>query len=306
MSAASSATKRPRTITPALLRGWPLPAPEGERGKEDRGRVLVVGGSRRVPGAAVLAGVAALRAGAGTLQIATSASVAPSVAVAIPEAYVVGLREDRHGEIARRAGRALRDELARCDAVVLGPGMREARGAIDVLEQRASRDRACTYVIDAGALEAVGRPSRMERAAPRALILTPHAGEMAKLCGLSREEVLARPLEIAREIARELDATIVLKGSETFVVAPDGTALRSTAGNIGLGTSGSGDVLAGVIAGLAARGASPLGAAAWGVFLHGRAGDVLARRIGPLGYLAREIAAEIPAMLREVGRTRAR
>jgi len=107
---------------------------------------------------------------------------------------------------------------------------------------------------------------------------------------------------VARAAAAQLGLVITLKGAHTFVVAPDGTAFQNDAGNVGLGTSGSGDVLSGVIAGLCARGASALQAAVWGVYLHAKAGDRLARRIGPLGFLARELLGEIPQLLRKLAR----
>jgi NAD(P)H-hydrate repair Nnr-like enzyme with NAD(P)H-hydrate dehydratase domain len=128
---------------------------------------------------------------------------------------------------------------------------------------------------------------------------------MAQIWGSTPEQVLADPLTIARAAARELGAIVTLKGAQTFVVAPDGRAFHNTAGNIGLGTSGSGDALSGVIAGLSARGASALQAAVWGVYLHAKAGDVLARRMGPLGFLAREVLTEIPSLLKGIAHSRA-
>ncbi|MBN8614911.1 MAG: hydroxyethylthiazole kinase, partial [Deltaproteobacteria bacterium] len=123
------------------------------------------------------------------------------------------------------------------------------------------------------------------------------AGEMAKLRGLEREAVNEAPLAVAHAAAKELGVLVVLKGPRTFVVTPAGRALEHRGGNAGLGTSGSGDVLAGVVGGLAARGATPAQAAAFGVYAHGRAGVILARRVAPLGYLASELLAEIPRAL---------
>jgi NAD(P)H-hydrate repair Nnr-like enzyme with NAD(P)H-hydrate dehydratase domain len=129
------------------------------------------------------------------------------------------------------------------------------------------------------------------------VIATPHAGEMARLWDCERRDVLNSPLQVARQAAKEFDVIVTLKGAETFVVAPDGTAFRNAAGNVGLGTSGSGDALSGVIAGLKARGADALQAAVWGVYLHAKAGDVLAARMGSLGFLARELLGEVPILL---------
>jgi hydroxyethylthiazole kinase-like uncharacterized protein yjeF len=152
-------------------------------------------------------------------------------------------------------------------------------------------------VVDAAPLAAFRGRQPPARRYPGGIIATPHAGEMAKLWGVSREQVLANPLELARSAAARLGIIVALKGADTFVAAPDGRVFHNTAGNMGLGTSGSGDTLAGVIAGLCARGAEPLQAAVWGIYLHAKAGEVLARKVAPLGFLARELLTEIPPLL---------
>ena len=185
----------PLRLTARLLRGMPLPDPDG--GKERRGRVLVIGGSLRVPGATMLAGIAALRAGAGKLQVATAADVALPLAVAMPEARVIGLPVDAQGGIAR-GSTALDQALAGCDAMLVGPGMRPAP-ATAALVQRARRQAAGLLVIDAGAL------SEDLRAPPgKPYVLTPHAGEMATLSGRSKCEVERDPQALARAFARQL------------------------------------------------------------------------------------------------------
>lgn len=288
---------RVRHIDAALLRRWPLPSVDGSQGKDDRGRVLVVGGSQQVPGAVILAGVAALRAGAGKLQIATSRSVATAVAVSVPEALVVGLRETSRGEIAAAACRTVHAQIDRADALLIGPGMLDARAGVHVLRHCVAGGTRAALVVDAAPLAAfAGRKPLPHRHAP-GIVLTPHTGEMAMFWGVKRHEVVGGGLQMARDAAAQLDAVIVLKGPQTWIVAPDGSAFRNTAGNVGLGTSGSGDTLAGLIAGLCARGAEPLQAAVWGVFLHAKAGESLAKKQGVLGFLARELLLEIPALL---------
>lgn len=295
-------TKGATRITDALLRKWPLPEPDGARGKEDRGKVLVVGGSEEIPGAVVLAALAALRAGAGTLQIATARSVARAMAIAVPEARVIGLPTDRNGELGRGCARALREELGECSALLIGPGMRDPSAAIELLRRCVGRAQGGALVIDAGSLDAFRGRKPLSTTYRGGIVATPHAGEMAHLWGVERDQVLAEPLALARQAAAKLRIVLALKGAETFVVAPDGTAFHNTAGNVGLGTSGSGDTLSGVIAGLCARGATPLQAAVWGVYLHAKAGDALARAMGPLGFLARELLAEIPRQMRRLSR----
>ncbi|PPT57166.1 NAD(P)H-hydrate dehydratase [Xanthomonas arboricola] len=287
------AASRVRMLTAAALRAMPLPAPGGD--KEQRGRVLIVGGSMRVPGAVLLAGEAALRTGAGKLQIATAASVAPGMALAVPEALVLGLAQNGQGEIVR-GHRALDGAMAACDAAVIGPGMASS-ATTTAMVRRAAEQAVCTLVLDAGALSRglrapIGRP----------FVLTPHAGEMATLAGDDKAAVEAAPGAYALKFAQKLRSVVIVKGADSFIAGPDGVVWMHRGGASGLGTSGSGDVLAGLIAGFAARGCDALTAALWGVFVHAAAGRQLARRIGPVGFLARELGLEVPGILHRLAR----
>lgn len=284
-------------ITPEMLRSLPLPLPHGDGDKEQRGRVLVVAGSVEVPGGALLAGIGALRAGAGKLQVATAASVAPHLALALPEALVTGLHETPEGGIAPDSAKKLAVRAARCDAVLIGPGMMDEPAAGALTAALLTALDGPGFVLDAAALTGLGAdPAPLHRHGGRA-VLTPHAGEMAALLGCDRESVTADPLGAARRAATRLRAVVVLKGGCTRIVSPQGEAWAYHDGGIGLATSGSGDTLAGILAGLLARGATPLQAAMWSVWLHGEAGNRLTRRHGPLGFLARELLAEIPAAM---------
>ncbi|MBB4726929.1 NAD(P)H-hydrate dehydratase [Xanthomonas arboricola] len=287
------AAPRVRMLTMAALRAMPLPAPGGD--KEQRGRVLIVGGSMRVPGAVLLAGEAALRTGAGKLQIATAASVAPGMALAVPEALVLGLAQNGQGEIVR-GHRALDGAMAACDAAVIGPGMASS-ATTTAMVRRAAEQAVCTLVLDAGALSRglrapIGRP----------FVLTPHAGEMATLAGDDKAAVEAAPGAYALKFAQKLRSVVIVKGADSFIAGPDGVVWMHRGGASGLGTSGSGDVLAGLIAGFAARGCDALTAALWGVFVHAAAGRQLAKRIGPVGFLARELGLEVPGILDRLAR----
>ncbi|MBB3780500.1 hydroxyethylthiazole kinase-like uncharacterized protein yjeF [Xanthomonas campestris] len=287
------AAARMRMLTAAALRSMPLPAPGGD--KEQRGRVLIVGGSMRVPGAVLLAGEAALRTGAGKLQIATAASVAPGMALAVPEALVLGLAQNGQGEIVR-GHRALDGAMAACDAAVIGPGMASS-ATTTAMVRRAAEQAVCTLVLDAGALSRglrapIGRP----------FVLTPHAGEMATLAGDDKAAVEAAPGAYALKFAQKLRSVVIVKGADSFIAGPDGVVWMHRGGASGLGTSGSGDVLAGLIAGFAARGCDALTAALWGVFVHAAAGRQLAKRIGPVGFLARELGLEVPGILDRLAR----
>lgn len=287
-------------IDPAWLRAHPLPVPAEDDDKSQRGTIQVVGGCAEVPGAVLLAGEAALRAGAGKLRLATVRSVAPQLAIAMPEALVVGLEETEEGRIAPGAARALLPRLNACAALLIGPGL-PAEGAeplVNALLQGLEPGRG--VVLDAGAMSALAaHPEALRRHATRALI-TPHAGEMANLLRIPKEEVSADPLAAAQRAAERFGAMVAMKGARTWVVAPGGQALLCTHGHVGLATSGSGDTLAGITAGLLARGCAPLQAMGWAVWLHAEAGHRLARRIGPLGFLARELLAEVPAIMADL------
>lgn len=286
-------------VTPEVLRAWPLPPVTEDADKESRGRVLVIGGGREVAGAVLLAGLAALRAGSGKLQIGAPAEVATALAIACPEARVFPLPQTRDGELAAEAAGPLEEALGRCDAAVIGPGMLDAGGAGE-LAKRLLAFEGPAMVVDAAAMPALARSPEHVRPREGRLILTPHAGEMAQLTGRSKAEVEADPLDAARDLAARLKAVVALKGPETMIVSPDGNAWRNVGGCPGLATSGSGDVLAGLVAGLLARGASPLQATVWGSYAHGACGRCLAERIAPVGFLARELPDQIPGVLAEL------
>jgi hydroxyethylthiazole kinase-like uncharacterized protein yjeF len=283
-------------LTPGTLRRMPLPEAEGGD-KESRGRVMVVGGCAEVPGAVLLAGTAALRAGAGKLQMATVHSVAPHLALAVPEARVVGLPETPAGEIAPSAAEVLRQPIGRCDAVLIGPGMlAEAEGS-GLAAALLQIPPGPGFVLDAAALSGLRGMRDLLRRHGGRVVITPHAGEMAGLLGTDKAAVEADPLGTALRTAEMLHVVVALKGETTWIATPDGHAWVNRHGCVGLGTSGSGDTLAGLIAGLVARGADAGRAAAWGVYVHAEAGERLTRSQGRLGFLAREIPGEVPGIL---------
>ncbi len=288
---------RASLVTGKLLRSWALPAVESTDSKEDRGRVLVIGGEREIPGAVLLAGLAALRSGAGKLQIATCKSAAVPLAIAIPEARVIGLDETGAGAILRSNASHLVEVMSESQATLIGPGMTDEQETHGLLSELLSAACKSTLILDAGALSALSDNHALLATAGANAIVTPHAGEMAKLTGRTIEEVEQDPHGVADDTARTLGVVVVLKGPDTHIVSPDGEYYRYRSGDVGLATSGSGDILAGTITGLAARGASPLQAAVWGVFLHGEAGNALVKKSGRVGYLARELLPEIPPIL---------
>lgn len=297
----ASAAAAEHVLDDALLRAWPLPMPAPDGDKEERGHVLVLGGSREMPGAVILAATAALRAGAGKLTIATGDSVAQLVALAMPEARVLGLAETPAGGFQLNAVARLDPLADRVGAVLIGPGMQDEAATAELVHALLPRlgDTPASVVLDACAMGALlhGPDSRQGARFAQTPVLTPHAGEMAHLTGLSKDQVCADPAALARRCAAQWNAVVALKGAVTHIAAPDGKVWRHEGGNVGLAVSGSGDVLAGIIAGCAARGAALAQSTCWGVALHACAGERLAARCGTLGYLARELCNEIPALL---------
>jgi hydroxyethylthiazole kinase-like uncharacterized protein yjeF len=280
------------------LAAHPLPEPGSDTDKNSRGRVLVAGGSETVPGALRLTGEAALRAGAGKLQLATVAKAAMPLGMLVPEAAVFGLPVDDTGELAKEAGDVLCGYLERCDTLVLGPGMGAQAPAAAILEQVIAEPRsALSLVLDAAMIGAATDLVAAVHAHEGRIVLTPHPGEMVKLMRCDPARVEADPAGLAQEAARRFNATVLLKGPETWVACPREGLLRYPGGGSGLATGGSGDVLAGIIGGLMARGAPPRVAAAWGVWVHGEAGRRLAERIAPLGFIGRDLLGEIPRLL---------
>jgi ADP-dependent NAD(P)H-hydrate dehydratase len=280
----------PEVVTPALLRDWPLSDPGA--GKDSRGHLVVLGGSRTTPGAALLAGVAALRAGAGKLQVATAGSVSAALAVALPEARVLDLEEDRDGAITPEAADHVVDAADAADALLVGPGFDDPDKAVALLACVVPRVD-CPLVVDALATAYLVQEPEGVRHLDGRLVVTANPDELAHLT--ERDG-----LDGAREVAARLGAVVLLGGQEKVVVTPDGRAWVVQGGGVGLGVSGSGDVQAGIVAGLLARGEDLDRAVVWGAYLHARAGERLAGELGPLGYLARELPAAVPAVLNEL------
>ncbi|MBA8988991.1 hydroxyethylthiazole kinase-like uncharacterized protein yjeF [Curtobacterium pusillum] len=283
----------PIPVTPNLLREWALPEVGGS--KYGRGQVLVIGGAARSPGAAMLSATAALRVGGGRLTLAVARSVAPHVAVALPESGVVPLDEDEGGHVAVGAIRGLPEVLAAADAVLVGPGLDEPAGSRDLVAGLAGAvGPATTVVLDAFALGIADGLSDELAPLRGRLVMTPNSGEAERLLG---HECSDDAID-AVEIAERFGAVVSLGG---IIAVPDGRTWAKGTGTGGLGTSGSGDVLSGAITGLLARGADVAQATVWATQVHAAAGDRLAVQVGPMGYLASELLAEIPRVLVEFG-----
>ena len=287
----------PVALDRALLDRFPLPHIAEDSDKEDRGRLLVIAGSRELAGAALLAGIAGLRAGAGKLQIASAQSNVVALSVAVPEARVIGCEESEDGCLADSAIPALLERAKGAHAVAIGCGLENGPGLDRLLDALLASAFGGPLVLDAAVLSCLAPRAESVRGWEGGAILLPHAGEMAALLECGLEDVAADPLGSARRASGRYGAVALVKGAVSYVAAPDGRAFRFEGGGVGLATSGSGDVLAGIVGGLCARGADPLTATLWGVWLHGEAGRILTSEVGRVGFLARELPELVPGLM---------
>jgi NAD(P)H-hydrate epimerase len=258
------------------------------------GRALVVAGSESYAGAASLACLGALRAGAGLVTLGGLKAVRAAVAAHVAEATFVPLPQEDETPGPGAADTVLRAAVG-YDALLVGPGLGQAPSAQalarGVITSPLLQDSP--MVVDADALNALAKLPGWREHVTAPCVLTPHPGEMARLAGCSIAEVQADRLGIARRKAAEWGKIVVLKGANTVVARPDGAAFVSPFANALLATAGTGDVLAGTIAGLLAQDVEAYEAAGLGVFLHGAAGERLVSQYGASGLLASELAREV-------------
>lgn len=298
----------------AQLAAW-LPARPRDAHKGTFGRAVIVAGSVNYPGAAVLAGLAAYRVGAGLVTLGVPSAIHAIVAAQIPEATWIVLPHEL-GVLAEGGADVLREELGAAEALLLGPGFGQdpatatflhrllgadeagARGRIGFLHPGADKGRAGMIlpacVVDADGLKLLTTINNWPDCLPRPAVLTPHPGEMAVLTGRSVAEIQADRLGVARECSRTWGHVVVLKGAFTVVAAPDGRVMVMPFATAALARAGTGDVLAGAIVGLRAQGVAAFEAAALAAYLHGMAGELAAETLGTqASVLAGEVAEEL-------------
>jgi ADP-dependent NAD(P)H-hydrate dehydratase len=264
---------RPQSLDVELLRAWPMRS-DVDDDKFARGTVLVIGGSTSTPGAVILAGVAALRAGAGRLQIATAPEVACAVAIAVPESKVVAMTTE---ELSRSVPDA--------SCVLVGPGLPADDRTVELVRNLCEMIAAESIVVlDAAAIQAIAAVESTVRDRLRGrIVLTPNRQELDELLGNGAADGGAAAVG---EAAERFGAVVTSFGT---VRTADGAWWETSVGHPALGTSGSGDVRAGLIAGVAARTRRADQAACWGTLLHALAGERLGAHIQPLGFPAREL-----------------
>jgi NAD(P)H-hydrate epimerase len=270
-----------------------LPRRPPDAFKNRVGQILVVAGSAGFGGAARLTAMAALRAGSGLVVLAAPQSLLPSLEAASAEVIKLPLPE-QEGKIALGAFAHLAERLSWADVVAIGPGLGVAPGIVELVKQvLASYTK--TLVIDADGLNVLAGDASAIRNSQASIILTPHPGELSRLLSLEKAGLANAPILVARQVTSELGQILILKGAPTIIALPSQAVLINSTGNAGMATAGSGDVLTGLIAGLAGQGLEPATAAGLGVFLHGLAGDLACEKLGMWSMLAGDILDHVAA-----------
>jgi len=275
----------------------PLNAHKGSFGK-----VLVIAGSVNYIGAAYLACMGAARVGAGLVTLATASSLQPILASKLTETTYIPLPEAMTGVIGSQAISTLQLEISNYDVLLLGCGLGQHPETVEfvksLLTDSSQLSAVSCLILDADAVNTLAQMPQWWRKLRQDAILTPHPGEMARLLGISAKEVQGSRLSIAQRSAKKWKKTVVLKGANTIVAAPNGEAKVNNAANPALASAGTGDVLAGAIAGLAAQGLSLFHAAACGVYLHSRAGDIVVEELGDAGVIATDLLPVLPRVIK--------
>ena len=276
-----------------------LPARPADLHKYRAGTVAVVGGSRRLGGAVLLATLGALRSGAGLVTAVLPDLHAAAAPAVVPEALIRPWPVDAAGGLAPSAAE-LDDLAARQDALAIGPGLGDAHVTDAwLLDRLAAETRP--LVVDADGLSAFARAGRAPAFAHGRVVLTPHAGELARLSGIDSARLAAERFDLIPELARRWNVVLLAKGAPTLVAAPDGPLVVNPTGHDALAHGGTGDVLTGLIGGLLAQGLDAFDAALLGAWLHGRAGEIIAEASGTRRcLLARELADALPLAFAEL------
>jgi len=277
-----------------------LPKRPIEANKGNFGRVLVVAGSINYIGAAYLACSGAYRAGAGLVTLATPSSLQPVLATKLTETIYLPLPESSPGIVADGAPDVILSQLGNYDVVLMGCGLGQSDQAINLVRSvLLQKEKALPYlVLDADAINTLAKSPDWWQKLNGDAVLTPHPGEMARITGLSVDKIQSDRIGVAQRAASEWEQTVVLKGAYTVVAAPDGRCRVCPIANAGLASAGTGDVLAGVIAGLVAQGLDIFDAATLGVWLHARAGEAVRAELGDAGMLASDLLPVLPKVIK--------
>jgi hydroxyethylthiazole kinase-like uncharacterized protein yjeF len=276
-----------------------LPRRKRQSHKGTYGHVLVIGGAAGFAGAAALAGRGALRSGAGLVSLLVPQSMVPAILAAAPELMVHGAEETDIGSLSADSLSKWDKEIAEFDAILIGPGMTTHQDSGAIVEQ-VLKQATVPVVVDADALNACAGNLNILKSAGCPVVITPHPGEMARLCDCTTDDVQSGRTDMASKVSKEASVVVVLKGSGTVIASSEVPVSINLTGNPGMASGGTGDVLSGVIVSLLAQGIGPFDACRAGVYLHGLAGDRAAWRLSQTGMVAGDLIDELPGVFRDI------
>lgn len=289
-----------QVLTPKIVREL-LPGRPPDSHKGTTGHLLVIAGGPGKTGAAVMTATAAMRAGAGLVTLGAAAGLIPAVSSRVMEVMTFSLPETGPGILGESAGRPILELMNGKKCLAIGPGLGTADATCKLICNLLT-ECDLPLVIDADGLNCLAQTPDLLLKAKAPTVLTPHPGEMARLMKQRAHTVQQDRIASARDFATRYHTHVVMKGARTVIAFPDGRVFINPTGNAGMAAGGMGDVLTGIIAGLITQGVSPGPAALAGVYLHGRAADHLAETMGPFGFLAGEVMANLPKQLAELSR----
>ncbi len=263
------------------------------------GKANIIAGSSGMTGAAILTCKAALRSGLGLLKLYIPESLNLLITTSVPEVVTIPLNEMRRGVININQISKIIEESEGVDVVAIGPGCGTASEMSELVRQMIDRV-SCPMVIDADGLNVLSKNVSWLENKKSEIVLTPHPGEMARLAGITIDEVTENPIDTALKFATAYGVVVVLKSSRTIIATPQGEIFVNLTGNSGMATAGSGDVLTGIITGFIAQGMAPREASILSVYIHGRAGDIMAGKKGEFGLLAGDIVSGLTHTLMEI------
>jgi len=276
-----------------------IPRRRADSNKGDYGRAVIITGSAGMTGSGCLASISALRAGAGLVYAAVPESLAGIYASKLTEPIVIPLKDSGEGRLSAACTDAIASMLEKMDVAAVGPGLTVSEEIRQIVEFVITNS-SIPLVIDADALNSISANPSVLKKLKTSAVLTPHPGEMARLAGTSIKDVQSDRVGTAARFAQEYGVTVVLKGNRTVVAHADGRVFINTTGNSGMATAGTGDVLTGIITGLAAQGVPAGDAAVAGVYLHGLAGDACADYKGMHGIVAGDLTEMLPLAIKEI------
>ena len=268
-----------------------LPKRHREMQKGDCGRLFILAGSKGMTGAAALCAEAAMRSGSGLVTVGTPASEQPVLAMKLTEAMTMAL-PDRNGCVCEEALDFVMEQAEKSDVCIIGPGLGKTADIRKLIEGILKQKKP--LLIDADGLNALAGYMEIIASADNEIVLTPHLGEMSRLCGRSIQEIQENREAVAAEFAKKWGVTLLLKGADTVIASSRGEVHLNPSGNNGMASGGMGDVLSGVIGALMGQGLSGYHAAVLGAFLHGIAGDLAAGELGRFGMIAGDVVRYLP------------